>query len=159
MWQRIRLALLVGMVGTVACVGYFISTANVRPQPGSYREAVEHVLDKARISYRGVEVTDGCAPTYELCRTYAGSVRVLTERATFAGQIDCRRRWTICTLTIPAAGLHSVALPNVVDPLPRTLNEVWERIEDWFHQVTFSANDSAHTPSQIGYNVAGYRNG
>jgi hypothetical protein len=140
MWQRIQLALLVGMVGTVACVGYFITAANARPRPGSYREAVERRLDHAAFSYREVEVVDGCAPTYQLCRTYAGHVRIQTETATLAGQIGCRRRWTSCTLTIPATGLRAVALPDVVDSLPLTLEEVWKQLQDWFHQVTSSAS-------------------
>ena len=142
MWQRIQLALLAGMVWTVACVGYFITAANVRPQPGSYREAVKHLLDGARVGYRDVDVTDGCVPTYQLCRTYAGQVRVLTEATILNGRIDCRRRWTSCALTIPGAGLDTEALPDVVDSLPLTLDEVWERLQDWFQQVTRPAESA-----------------
>ena len=130
MRRRILLMVLVGIIGAAAYVGSASIVANARPRPGSYREAVEHVLDQARVGYRDVEVTDGCAPTYQLCRTYAGTVQVLTERTTLAGRIDCRRRWTGCTLTIPAIGLRDVALPDVVDSLPHTLDEVWEHIED-----------------------------
>jgi hypothetical protein len=136
MWQRIQLALLVGMVGTVACIGYFITAANTSTRPDSYRAAVERRLDQATFSYRDVEVTDGCAPTYQLCRTYAGQVRVLTEAMTLNGRIDCRWRWTSCTLTIPGAGLDAVVLPNVVDWQPQTLEEVWLYLQNWLDQVT-----------------------
>ena len=71
------LAALVGIVGTAVCVGYFIDTANARLRPGSYREAVERVLDEQHIDYRDVEVIDGCAPSYQLCRFYAGKVRIM----------------------------------------------------------------------------------
>jgi hypothetical protein len=162
MWQRIQLVLLVGMVGTVACIGYFITAANARLQPDSYRAAVERRLDQAQFSYRKVEVTDGCAPTYQLCRTYAGQVRVLTEATTLNGRIDCRRRWTSCTLSIPGTGLRAVALPNVVDSLPHTLDEVWEHLQDWFYRVTSSASPATgvvsygrrqtyHPPSPISH--------
>jgi hypothetical protein len=145
MWQRIRLALLVGMVGTVACIGYFITAANTSTRPDSYRAAVERRLDQAAFSYRAVEVIDGCAPTYQLCRTYAGQVRVLTEATTIDGRIDCRRRWTICTLTIPGAGLDAVVLPNVVDWQPRTLEEVWLYLQNWLDQVTRPAALGGYT--------------
>ena len=136
MRQRILLMVLVGIIGAAGYIGSASIMANARLQPGSYREAVKDVLDKAQVRYRDVEVVDGCAPTYQLCRTYAGSVRVLTERTTLAGRIDCRRRWTGCTLTVPAIGLRAVALPDVVDSPPRSLNELWERIEDWFRAVS-----------------------
>jgi hypothetical protein len=34
------------------------------------------VLDKQHVDYLDVTVVDGCAPSYQFCRTYAGSVRV-----------------------------------------------------------------------------------
>jgi hypothetical protein len=135
MRQKMLIAVLIGVVA-LGYIAYINAMTNTSARPDSYRAAVERRLDQAQFSYRKVEVTDGCAPTYQFCRTYAGTVRVLTESTTLAGRIDCRRRWTDCTLTLPAAGLRGLALPDVVSQLPRTLDEVWERLQEWFHAVS-----------------------
>jgi hypothetical protein len=142
MRQWFLLVVLVGIVSVAAYSGYRRAVANARPRPDSYRAAVERRLDQAQFSYRKVEVTDGCAPTYQFCRTYAGQVRVLTETTALAGRIDCRRRWTSCTLTIPGANLHAVALPDVVDWLPLTLEDVWLYFQSWLHQVSRPAQSA-----------------
>jgi hypothetical protein len=131
-WRLLVLLLLVFIVGS----GYFLVAEPPTPRPGSYREAVKLVLHQAGFSYRDVEVTDSCAPTYERCRTYAGSVRVLTQEAIFAGQIECRRRWTSCMLSIPDTSIISVGLPNIVDSLPLSLEEIWTYLQDWFDKIT-----------------------
>jgi len=74
------------------------------------------VLDAQGIDYHDVEVVDGCAPSYQFCRTYAGSVRVQATTV-LIGQIGCGERWITCTLTIPQAGIHNVPLDNTIDPI------------------------------------------
>jgi hypothetical protein len=133
MRQRIHLAALVVMVGAAAYIGYSIGTADARPRPQSYREAVERVLNEQRIDYRDVEVVDGCAPSYQFCRTYAGTVRVMAA-ITMSGQIDCRERWITCSLTIQQAGIMAIRLDNTIDPLTAR----WEALYGWlmlrFHE-------------------------
>jgi hypothetical protein len=74
------------------------------------------LLDQRRVDYRDVVVVDGCAPSYQFCRTYAGAVQVLTA-TTLHGRIDCRERWIICTLTIPQLSINGAPLDNIIDPL------------------------------------------
>jgi NAD(P)-dependent dehydrogenase (short-subunit alcohol dehydrogenase family) len=69
-----------------------------------------------RVDYRDVVVVDGCAPSYQFCRTYAGSVQVLTA-TTLHGQIDCRERWTTCTLTVLQLGINGAPLDDIIDPV------------------------------------------
>src|SRR5205823_2664845 len=115
MRQGMLMVMLIGVVGTVACVGYIIDTAPARPRPKSYREAVERVLDEQHIDYRDIEVVDGCAPSYQLCQTYAGTVRVHAG-ALLSGQLTCRERWITCSITIQQAGIRGAALDDTIDP-------------------------------------------
>ena len=80
------------------------------------REAVKRVLDERRVDYRDIVVVDGCAPSYQLCRTYAGSVQVLAA-ARIPGQIDCRERWISCTLTVRQLEIYGAPLDDVLNPL------------------------------------------
>ena len=130
MRHRIMLAALVGMVGTAAWIGYVIDTADARPRPRNYREAVERVLDDRRFDYRNVEVVDKCAPSYQLCRFYAGTVRIMAT-TTISGQIACRERWTTCTLTIPRAGISVAPLEDVRDPLFAHWEEIYGQFLAW----------------------------
>ena len=102
--------------GLLICVSYLAIMPKAQPRPGSYRAAVVIVLRSARIDYRDVDVRDGCAPTIQLCRTYAGEVFVQTSRS-INGQIACHERWTSCTLTLRDAGIVHAPLPDVLDPL------------------------------------------
>ena len=123
------LAALVGIVGTAVCVGYFIDTANARPRPKRYRAAVMRVLDTQRVEHRDVEVADGCAPSYQLCESYAGTVRVLTA-TTMSGQITCRER-----LTIPEARISDVLLEDTRDPLFARCEELYVQLLLWLRVV------------------------
>src|SRR5689334_13683646 len=100
MQKQIICAMLIGVVGTLGYITYPIPTTNTQPRPDSYRAAVVRVLDIRRGDYREVEVLDSCAPSYQHCQTYAAIVRVLAATS-IVGQIECRERWTTCTLTIP----------------------------------------------------------
>ena len=115
MRQWILLGVLIGVVVTLGCVVYFAATTNSQPRPGSYRAAVMRVLDAERVDYRDVVVVDGCAPSYQFCRTYAGSVQVLAA-TTMPGWIDCRERWITCTLSVPQTGISGARLDDVRDP-------------------------------------------
>jgi hypothetical protein len=138
--------------------GYFLVAKPPTSRPGNYREAVKLVLNQAGFSYRDVEVTDGCAPTYERCRTYAGRVQVLTQEATLAGRIECRRRWTNCMLSLPNTGVAPVELPNIVDPLPLSLEEAWASLQDWFDQITRSSSESVRPVAAHDVDRARFKN-
>jgi hypothetical protein len=127
MRHRLLMAVLIGVVGTLGCIAYVNSATNTSPRPANYRAAVIRVLDKQRVDYRDVEVVDGCAPSYQLCRTYAGSVRVLAA-TTLLGRIDCRERWITCTLTIPQASIRSAALDDVVDPVAARWDAIYGQL-------------------------------
>src|SRR5215207_476824 len=116
MRQPLLMAMLIGVVVTLGCMAYINAATNTSPQPVNYRAAVMRVLDAQHIDYNNVTVIDGCAPSYQLCRTYAGSVQVHTE-TTLRGQITCRERWITCTLTVQQAGIMGVALDDTIDPL------------------------------------------
>ena len=77
MRQRILMAVLIGVVGTLGCIAYMNAATNTSPRPANYRAAVMRVLDTQRVDYRDVEVVDGCAPSYQLCRVYSGKVRMM----------------------------------------------------------------------------------
>jgi hypothetical protein len=110
------IALLLGVMGTLACIMYLSTSINASVRPANYRAAVRRVLDAQGVDYRDIEVVDGCAPSYQLCRTYAGSVRVLATM-TMPGQIECRERWTTCTITVQQAGIRGVPLDDTINPL------------------------------------------
>src|SRR3954447_5697903 len=92
-------ALVLGLVGAAGWLSYSVIRAGILSRPPSYRAAVMRLLDQRGVSYRDVVVNDGCAPTYQRCRTYAGAVQVQAE-VELQGQIACRGRWTSCVLTI-----------------------------------------------------------
>jgi hypothetical protein len=76
MRKRVLLTVLVVMVGAAAGIGYLIDGTPARPQPKSYSAAIARILDAQHIDYRDIEVIDGCAPSEQRCRSYAGTVRV-----------------------------------------------------------------------------------
>ena len=127
MRHRLLMAVLIGVVGTLGCIAYINAAPNTSPRPANYRAAVIRVLDKQRVDYRDVEVVDGCAPSYQLCRTYAGSVRVLAATA-LLGRIECRERWITCTLTVPQAGIVGVALDDTIDPLAARWDAIYGQL-------------------------------
>src|SRR4051812_23941492 len=116
MRKRVLLTVLVVLVGAAAGIGYLINGTPARLRPNSYRAAIARVLDAQHIDYRDIEVIDGCAPSEQRCRSYAGTVRVRTGMI-MVGQIGCRERWITCSITIPQAGISGVALDDTIDPL------------------------------------------
>ena len=127
MRQRLWMALLIGVVGTLACIAYINAATNTSPRPANYRAAVMRVLDERRVDYRDVEVVDGCAPSYQLCQTYAGSVRVLATIA-MLGRIEYRERWITCTLTVQQAGILKVPLDDTIDPLAARWDAIYGQL-------------------------------
>jgi len=127
MRQGMLMAVLIGLVGAFVCIMYAIGATNDGPQPASYRAAVIRVLNEQRVDYRDVEVVDGCAPSYQFCESYAGSVRVLAA-TTMLGRIGCRERWTTCTLTVPRAGISDALLDDVRDPIAARWEALYGRI-------------------------------
>ena len=105
-----------------------------QPQPGSYRESVLRLLSARGLEARDVEVVDNCAPTVERCRTYAGSVTIHAG-ARLRGRIECRDRWTTCTLTAAEAGLDHEPLPDVIDPLAWRAQQLWYTFIGWLHRA------------------------
>jgi hypothetical protein len=126
MRQGILVAVLIGVVGMLGGIAYTNAVTNTSTRPANYRAAVMRVLDERRVDYRDVEVLDGCAPTYQFCRTYAGLVRVLAP-TTMLGQIDCHERWITCTLTVQQAGIRGVPLDDTINPLAAR----WEALYGW----------------------------
>jgi hypothetical protein len=111
MQKLIFFAVLIGLVGTFGYIAYTIAIPSTEPRPDNYRAAVVRVLNVRRVDYRDVEVLDSCAPSYQNCQTYAAMVRAL-DATTMIGQIECRERWTTCTLTIPQAGISGAILDD-----------------------------------------------
>src|SRR5690349_19364795 len=91
-------------LSVVVAVFFLLPNARTQPRPGSYRESVLRLLSTRNLEARDVEVIDSCAPTVERCQTYAGAVTVVAQ-SRLSGRIDCRERWTGCTLTLPGAAL------------------------------------------------------
>jgi hypothetical protein len=104
------------------------------PQLRSYAQAVALVLDAYGVDWRGIDVTHGCAPHYQNCRTYQGHVQIDADPP-LAGRIDCARRWTRCTLSVPDAGILRAPLRDVVydDPLS-TVAGWYEEAATWVHE-------------------------
>lgn len=92
------------------------------------------VLDQRRVDYRDVVVVDGCAPSYQFCRTYAGSVQVLAA-TTLHGQIDCRERWITCRLTVPQLGISDAPLDNSIDPFLARWEEIYGQWMIWMREL------------------------
>ena len=132
MRQRLLLALLIGVavVGTLGGIAYTNAATNTRLRPANYRAAVIRVLDDRHVDYRDVEVLDGCAPTYEFCQTYSGSVRVLATTA-MLGRIECRERWTTCTITVRQAEIVGTALDDTIDPIAARWNAFYWQLMLW----------------------------
>jgi hypothetical protein len=116
MRQRMLMVVLIGGATTFGSIVYVAATTSTGPRPATYRAAVMRVLDTQGVDYRYVEVIDGCAPSEQRCRSYAGTVHVRTGMI-MAGQIDCRERWITCTVTIPEAGISGAALDDTIDPV------------------------------------------
>jgi hypothetical protein len=135
MRKRVLLTVLVMLVGAAAAIGYRIDGTPALPRPKSYREAIARVLDAQHIDYRDVEVIDGCAPSYQRCRSYAGTVRV-RNGTIMAGQISCRERWITCTLTVPQAGISGVALNDTIDPLTARWEDIYGQFLLWLRSAS-----------------------
>ena len=114
--QRVLMAVLIGVVGTLGCIAYINAATNNSPRPANYRAAVMRVLDVQQVEYRDVEVADGCAPSYQFCRTYPDQCGCW-PRQRCSGRIDCRERWITCSITVPQAGIRSAPLDDTIDPL------------------------------------------
>lgn len=123
MFRRRMVSWFAGVCGTLLIVAGF-AFVPPRPRPDSYRTAVVWALRDRGMDVRSVDVVDGCAPSYQMCRTYAGTVTVDIGRVV-QGKIACTERWTTCTLSLPEAGIPGVPLADTRDPL------VW-RWEQWF---------------------------
>jgi hypothetical protein len=136
MRQGMLIAVLIGAVGMLVGIAYTSAVTNTSTRPANYRAAVMRVLDEQRIDYRDVAVVHGCAPSYQFCRTYAGSVRVLATTV-MLGRIDCRERWITCTLTVQQAGIRDAPLDDTIDPLAARLDEINGQIRLWLHRVPF----------------------
>jgi hypothetical protein len=124
--------ILAGVIGLSVVVAAFFLLPNARmqPRPGSYRESVLRLLSTRNLEARDVEVADSCAPTVEHCYTYAGAVTVVAQ-SRLSGRIDCRERWTGCTLTLPGAALDREPLPDVIDPLAWRAQQLWYECLRW----------------------------
>src|SRR5215207_4376660 len=116
MRQGMLIAMLIAVVVTLGCITYINAATTTSPRPANYRAAVRRVLDTHSVDYHDVEVLDGCAPSYQLCRTYAGSVQVLATTM-MHGRVDCRERWITCSLTVQQAGIMGVPLDDPINPL------------------------------------------
>ncbi len=126
MRQRTLIAVLIGIIGAFGYIAYLTMATDTSTRPINYRAAVIRVLDAQRIDYRDVEVIDGCAPSYQNCRTYAGTVRLLAT-SVMPGQIACRERWTTCTITVQQAGILGVPLDDPINPFMAR----WEAFYGW----------------------------
>jgi hypothetical protein len=62
-------------------------------------------------------------------------VQVLAA-TTITGQIDCRERWTTCTLSIPQIGIDGAPLDDTLDPFWARWEELYERFIMWAHDVS-----------------------
>jgi hypothetical protein len=129
MRQRLLMAALIGgaVVGTLGGIAYTNAATTTSPRPANYRAAVMRVLDAQGVDYRDVVVVDGCAPSYQICRTYAGSVHIRTE-TTLLGQITCRERWITCALTVQQAGITGAPLDDTIDPLAARWEEIYGQL-------------------------------
>jgi hypothetical protein len=130
--------LLISLIGLGGYGALVIVGTELQTHAATYRAAVMQLLDQRGIAYRDIVVTDGCAPTYQFCRTYAGTVQVLAERE-LRGQIACRQRWTDCTLTLRNAGLVRAPLVDINAPLGLDLEVLRARLVLWFRDVTRKA--------------------
>jgi hypothetical protein len=137
MQKQVLLTVLVVMAGAAAGSGYRIDGTPAMPRPTSYRAAIARVLDAQHIDYLDIEVIDGCAPSAQRCRLYAGTVRVRTGTI-LAGQINCRERWITCTLTVPQLGISGVALDDTIDPLTARWQDVYGQFLLWLWSAPVS---------------------
>jgi hypothetical protein len=103
-------------------------------RPGSHRDEVLAVLRRRQIDPVSVELQNGCAPSIERCRTYAATVTIVTSK-TLTGRIDCRTRWTGCTLTVPAARIYAEPLRDVISPLVERWSELRGGLLSWLRQI------------------------
>ena len=137
MRKRVLLTVLVVLVGAVAGSGHLIDGTPAMARPKGYRAAIARVLDAQHIDYRDLEVIDGCAPSFQRCRSYAGTVRVRIGTI-MAGQVDCRERWITCTLTVPQVGIRGVALDDTIDPLTARWDDVSGQFLLWLRSASRS---------------------
>ena len=122
------------LTGLLIGGGYALFAHQTTPLSENYRAAAHTVLTDAHVDFQTVEIIDGCAPTPQLCRSYAGIVRVQADR-TLTGQIACRERWTTCTLTLQEAGIVAAPLPDVIDPVAWRWEQLQGAIMRWVQGV------------------------
>jgi hypothetical protein len=148
MRQGVLMAVLIAVMAALGCIAYTNAATDTSPRPGSYRAAVLRVLDERRVDYHDVEVLDSCAPSYQLCRTYAGTVRVLAATA-ILGRIECRERWITCTLTIPQAGIRSAPLDDTIDPLAARWEAIYGQLILRFHAIYHTKSDHTNPHNSV----------
>ena len=134
MRRRMLIVALISVLGLSGCIAYFVAAISARPQSTSYRAAVMDVLDQHGVDYDDVVVMDGCAPSYQFCRTYASSVLVLSA-TTLYGQIDCRERWITCRLTIPELAISNIPLANIVNPMLARWEAIYGQWMVWMREL------------------------
>lgn len=114
------------MAGTLLSIT--VSRGPFAAQPRTYHAAVIAVLNRHAISYRDVQVHDGCQPNPSDC--FAVSVIVISETHSVAGQIACRLYHEDCIMSVPGLGLHQIPLP----PLEHDQLWLWE-IRFWIRRA------------------------
>jgi len=134
MRKQMLFATLIAVMATLGYIAYMSAATNTSARPKSYRAAVMRVLDAQRVEYRDVEVVDDCAPSYQLCRFYAGKVRIMAA-TTMSGQINCRERWITCRITIPQAGIRGAALDDTIDPLAARWGDLYGQLLLWLRSA------------------------
>jgi hypothetical protein len=130
MRMKVLLAAMVMLLGALLALLFLLLTTPILPQPGSYLQSVQRLLRARNLKPRKVDVVDSCAPTVERCRTYSGVVTIDADTH-LSGQIDCRERWTSCSLTMPMAHLDHTPLPDVIDPLAWRWQLFLIRVRAW----------------------------
>jgi hypothetical protein len=135
MRMKVLLAGVVTLLCALVALLFLLPITPMQPQPGSYLQSVRRLLKARNLEPRKVAVVDSCAPTIERCRTYSGVV-TLDADTRLSGQIDCRERWTSCTLTVPLAHLDHETLPDVIDPLAWRWQQCRIRVRAWLSGVS-----------------------
>ena len=102
---------IVVLLVTVSTAGLLTVVHTTLTRPRTYQAAVAQLLDRQHIPYRTVDLVPVCPSDGEVCLGWHVNLSTGAPPPTY-GWVACRQDGDDCRFSLPAHGLHALALPT-----------------------------------------------
>lgn len=102
---------------TVSMAGLLTVVHTTLTRPHTYQATVAQLLERHHIAYRTLDVVPVCPGDGEACLGWHVNLSTSAPTLTY-GWIACRQFGDDCRFSLPAHGLHALALPTPVAEPP-----------------------------------------